>query len=140
MKTSIKKNLVKNWYLMDARDQVLGRLATRISTILMGKDKTYFSKDSDTGDFIVLINADKVRLTGKKLIQKYHQYHSGYPGGFKSIRYDKLMQQHPERVVRYAVRGMLPRNRLGDSMLNKLKVYRDEKHPHEAQNPIVINL
>lgn len=139
MKTSIKKDLVKEWYLMDAKDQVLGRLATRISTILMGKNKTYFSKDSDSGDFVVLINADKIRLTGKKLIQKYHQYHSGYPGGFKSIRYDKLIEQHPERIIMYAVRGMLPRNRLGDRQLGKLKVYRGETHPHQAQNPIVIN-
>ena len=135
MKTySIKVSEIKrDWHVIDATDQVLGRLATRAARLLMGKHKPIFSRNLDVGDYVVIINADKVRVTGDKAKQKVYYRHSGYPGGLKSITYDKLMQTNPTRVIEHAVKGMLPHTRLGASIMKKLKVYVGDTHPHLAQ-------
>ncbi len=135
MKTySIKVSEIKrDWHVIDATDQVLGRLATRAARLLMGKHKPVFSRNLDVGDYVVIINADKVRVTGDKAKQKVYYRHSGYPGGLKSITYDKLMQANPTRVIEHAVKGMLPHTRLGASIMKKLKVYVGDTHPHLAQ-------
>ena len=135
MKTySIKVSEIKrDWHVIDATDQVLGRLATRVARLLMGKHKPVFSRNLDVGDYVVIINADKVRVTGDKAKQKVYYRHSGYPGGLKSITYDKLMQANPTRVIEHAVKGMLPHTRLGASIMKKLKVYVGDTHPHLAQ-------
>ncbi len=135
MKTySIKVSEIKrDWHVIDATDQVLGRLATRAARLLMGKHKPVFSRNLDVGDYVVIINADKVRVTGNKAKQKVYYRHSGYPGGLKSITYDKLMQANPTRVIEHAVKGMLPHTRLGASIMKKLKVYVGDTHPHLAQ-------
>ena len=135
MKTySLKASEIKReWHVIDATDQVLGRLATRVARLLMGKHKPIFSPNLDVGDYVVIINADKVRVTGGKAKQKVYYRHSGYPGGLKAITYDKLMQTNPTRVIEHAVKGMLPHNRLGRAMLKKLKVYAGDSHPHKAQ-------
>ena len=135
MKTySIKVSEIKrDWLVIDATDQVLGRLATRVARLLMGKHKPVFSRNLDVGDYVVIINADKVRVTGNKAKQKVYYRHSGYPGGLKSITYDKLMQANPTRVIEHAVKGMLPHTRLGASIMKKLKVYVGDTHPHLAQ-------
>lgn len=123
------------WHLIDADGQVLGRLATQVATLLRGKHKPTFTPFLDSGDQVVVINADKVVLTGRKLEQKVHYRHSGYPGGLREITYQRLMREHPDRVVMYAVRGMLPKNRLGRKLLKKLRVYAGPDHPHQAQKP-----
>lgn len=135
MKTySVKASEIKReWHLIDARDQILGKVATKAAGLLMGKHKPMFSRHLDTGDYVVVINAEKVRVTGKKPQQKLYYRHSGYPGGFKSITLEKMMQEHPTRAIEYAVKGMLPRNRLADQMMKKLKVYAGETHPHQSQ-------
>ena len=135
MKTySIKSAEIEhNWHVVDATDKVLGRLATQIASLLMGKHKPVFTRNLDTGDFVVVINAEKVRVTGKKAKQKMYYRHSGYPGGFKIIRYEEMMQTHPTRVIEHAVKGMLPHNRLADKIFKKLKVYTGNTHPHLAQ-------
>ncbi len=135
MKTySIKVSEIKrDWHVIDATDQVLGRLATRAARLLMGKHKPIFSRNLDVGDYVVIINAEKVRVTGDKAKQKVYYRHSGYPGGLKSITYDKLMQTNPTRVIEHAVKGMLPHTRLGASIMKKLKVYVGDTHPHLAQ-------
>ena len=120
-------------HVIDASGKVLGRLATQAARLLMGKHKPIFSRNLDTGDFVVVINADKVRVTGNKAKQKLYYRHSGYPGGFKSISLEKMMQTHPTRVIEYAVRGMLPHTRLGASMMKKLQVYAGDTHPHPTQ-------
>ena len=125
----------RRWYLVDAEDQVLGRLATRVATMLMGKTKPVYTQFLDTGDFVVVVNADKVRLSGSKLDSKVYYSHSGYPGGLKKITARQLLARHPDRLVRNAVKGMLPKNKLGRKMLRKLKVYAGAEHPHEAQQP-----
>ncbi|MBW2499994.1 MAG: 50S ribosomal protein L13 [Deltaproteobacteria bacterium] len=126
----------RRWYVVDAEDQVLGRLATRIATVLRGKHKPSFTPHSDTGDHVIVINADKVALTGRKREQKTYYRHSGYMGGLKSITADKLLASaHSDRVVRSAVRGMLPKNSLGRKMLSKLRVYSGPEHPHVSQKP-----
>jgi len=131
---SIKVSEIKReWHVIDATDQVLGRLATRVARLLMGKHKPIFSRNLDVGDYVVIINADKVRVTGDKAKQKVYYRHSGYPGGLKSITYDKLMQTNPTRVIEHAVKGMLPHTRLGASIMKKLKVYVGDTHPHLAQ-------
>ena len=121
------------WHVIDASGKTLGRLATQVATLLMGKHKPTYTPNLNTGDFVVVVNAAKVRVTGRKAQQKLYYRHSGYPGGIKSTTFEKMMETHPTRVVEYAVEGMLPKNRLGRSMLRRLKVYRDENHPHEAQ-------
>ena len=126
----------RSWYVVDAQDLILGRLATRIAVILRGKHKPCFTPHSDTGDHVIVVNAEKVALTGRKREQKTYYRHTGYMGGIKSITADKLLASaHSDRVVRAAVRGMLPRNSLGRQMLSKLRVYSGPDHPHESQQP-----
>lgn len=128
--------VVRSWYVVDARDQALGRLATRVASVLRGKHKPTFTPHVDTGDHVIVVNADKVKLTGRKREQKIYYRHTGYPGGIKSVTAGKLLDgPHADRVVRRAVRGMLPRNSLGRKMINKLKVYAGPDHPHAAQQP-----
>ena len=123
------------WYVVDAEGAVLGRLATTIASRLRGKHSPLFTPHADTGDWIVVINADKVVLTGRKLDQKIYYRHSGYIGGLKEITARKLLEKRPEDLIRFAVKGMLPKNRLGQKLYGKLKVYSGASHPHEAQNP-----
>ncbi len=125
----------REWYLIDAKDKVLGRIATKIADILRGKNKPTYTPGVDTGGFVVVINAGKVRITGKKHQQKYYYRHSGYIGGLKSIRLDDMLKKHPEGVIQHAVKGMLPKNRLSNRLITKLKVYAGEDHPHKAQKP-----
>ena len=125
----------RKWFVVDASDQVLGRLATRLATLLMGKDRPYYTDFLDTGAFVIVVNADKVRLTGKKWSQKVYYSHSRYPGGLKEITAENLLRRYPDRLVSLAVRGMLPKNKLGKRMLRKLKVYAGADHPHQAQQP-----
>ena len=126
-------DIKREWHVIDASGKVLGRLATQVASLLMGKHKPIFSRNLDVGDFVVIINADKIRVTGNKAKQKLYYRHSGYPGGFKSISLEKMMQTNPTRVVEYAVKGMLPHTRLGASMKKKLKVYAGDTHHHLAQ-------
>ncbi|AFH48408.1 Ribosomal protein L13 [Ignavibacterium album JCM 16511] len=125
----------KKWYLVDAKDQVLGRLASQIAKIIRGKNKPTFTPNMDTGDFVVVINADKVKLTGKRPEMKQYIHHSGYPGGQKIRSVREVKQSKPEFLVENAVKGMLPKNRLGRKLIKKLKVYTGESHPHSAQKP-----
>ncbi|HLA37783.1 MAG TPA: 50S ribosomal protein L13 [Candidatus Brocadiales bacterium] len=138
MKTFIaKENQVdKKWHLVDAQGKTLGRMASRIATILQGKHRPIYTPHVDTGDYVVVINARKVRLTGKKLEEKSYQRFSGYPGGLKIIPLKEMLEKHPDRVVRLAVRRMLPKTKLGERMLEKLKIYDGTEHPHTAQKPI----
>ena len=135
MKTYSTKasDIERQWHVIDASGKVLGRLATQAASLLMGKHKPIFSRNLDTGDFVVIINADKVWVTGNKAEQKLYYRHSGYPGGLKSISLEKMLQTNPTRVIEHAVRGMLPRNRLRAGMMKKLRVYAGESHPHLAQ-------
>jgi large subunit ribosomal protein L13 len=134
-----KKNEVeRKWYVFDAKDRVLGRLATQIATYLRGKNKTVFTPNVDTGDFVVVVNAGKVKLTGRKLDNKVYYHHSGYIGGIKATTAKQRMDSDPEGIIMDAVWGMLPKNRLGRTMLKKLKVYRGAEHPHSAQKPEII--
>lgn len=125
----------RQWFVVDARGQTLGRLASEIAKILKGKHKPIYAPHLDTGDFVIVINAEKVHVTGSKMDQKMYYRHSGYPGGLKSITLREQLKRHPTRVIRSAVKGMLPHNRLGRAMLRKLKVYARDAHPHEAQQP-----
>ena len=135
-----KGEIERDWYLVDSDDKVLGRLASRIASILRGKEKPIFAPHVDTGDFVVVLNAPKVKLTGRKLNDKMYYSHSGYPGGLKVTAAKDLLEKKPEEVIRRAVKGMLPKNRLGRMQLKKLKVYRGHKHPHEAQQPRTVEL
>jgi large subunit ribosomal protein L13 len=137
MKTQFakKNDIERKWYVVDATDQVLGRLATRIATRLRGKNKPVYTPNVDTGDFVVVINADKVMLTGRKLDRKVYYWHSGYPGGLKSETARERLAKKPQEVITDAVWGMLPKNRLGRAMIKKLKVYKGGEHPHTAQKP-----
>jgi len=123
------------WYLVDAKDQVLGRLASSIATILRGKHKPTYSPHLDVGDFVIVVNAKDIRLTGKKASQKTYFRHSGYMGGDRQIPFRRMLERHPDRIIKLAVKGMLPKNTLGRAMLRKLKVYAGPEHPHEAQLP-----
>jgi len=125
----------RNWFLVDAEGMVLGRLASRVATILRGKHKRTFSPHVDGGDHVVVVNARKVHLTGRKGRDKLYRTHSGYIGSLREVTADQMLQRHPERVIEWAVQGMLPKNRLGRAMAKKLKVYRDAEHPHQAQQP-----
>ncbi|MFW6093390.1 MAG: 50S ribosomal protein L13 [Pseudomonadota bacterium] len=125
----------RSWYVVDAEDKTLGRLATEVARRLRGKHKPEYTPHVDTGDYIVVVNADKIRVTGRKTTEKVYYRHSGYPGGIKGISFEHLQQRHPERIVEKAVKGMLPRNPLGRAMLKKLKVYAGGEHPHSAQQP-----
>ncbi|MGP8000275.1 MAG: 50S ribosomal protein L13 [Streptosporangiaceae bacterium] len=124
------------WHVIDASDVVLGRLASHAAILLRGKHKPIFAPHMDTGDFVIVVNAEKVALSGRKLEQKRAYRHSGYPGGLRAVAYGDLLDKHPERVIEKAVRGMLPKNSLGRSMLRKLKVYAGPDHPHQAQQPV----
>ena len=129
-------DITRQWHVIDASDVVLGRLASQAAVLLRGKHKPIFAPHVDTGDFVIVINADKIALTGNKLEQKRAYRHSGYPGGLRAVGYAELMEKHPERAVEKAVKGMLPKNTLGRQMLRKLKVYSGPHHPHEAQQPV----
>jgi large subunit ribosomal protein L13 len=126
----------RQWHVIDAADVVLGRLAVQAATLLRGKHKPVFAPHVDTGDFVIIVNAGKVALTGNKRETKVAYRHSGYPGGLKQVGYDELLEKRPERAVELAVRGMLPHNRLGRKMIKKLKVYPGAEHPHAAQQPV----
>jgi large subunit ribosomal protein L13 len=126
----------QKWYVVDAKDKVLGRLATKVADVLRGKHKPTFTPNADIGDFVIVVNADKVKLTGKKMTDKVYYHHTGFMGGLKSTTPEKVLgSKHPERVVEWAVRGMLPKTRLGDRLFTKLKVYAGPDHPHRAQQP-----
>jgi large subunit ribosomal protein L13 len=142
MKTKSYKNtdLEKKWLLLDASNKTLGRLSAKISSILMGKNKAQYTPHHDLGDYIVVINAEKVKVTGNKDIQKKYYRHSGYPGGLKSSAFSEIIEKNPEDIIFKAVKGMLPKNKLSNSMISKLKVYKGENHPHIGQNPHKIEL
>jgi len=135
-----KKDVQREWYVVDAAGQTLGRLAARVARILHGKHKPTYSPSVDTGDFVIVVNAEKIHVTGRKLDQKIYYRYSGYPGGLKEITLRNLLQRHPTRVIEHAVRGMLPKNRLGRQMFKKLKVYAGPDHPHAAQQPKQLEL
>lgn len=128
------------WYVVDAKDQILGRLATRIATILRGKHKPVYSPHIDVGDAVIVINADKIRVSGNKAKQKIYYRHTEYPGGLRKTQMRHLMQTHPERIIEKAIKGMLPKTSLGRSQYRKLKVYAGSDHPHQAQNPTPLDL
>ncbi len=136
MKTIIAKSkeVTRDWYLVDAENQVLGRIATTIANVLRGKNKPTFTPSVDTGDFIIVVNAEKIALTGNKHADKMYYSHSGYPGGIKSITAGKLLDKKPEALIKHAVKGMLPKNKLAYHMLSKLKIYSGSEHPHKERN------
>ena len=142
MKTKSYKNtdLDKKWLLLDAKDETLGRLSSRIASILMGKNKAQYTPHNDLGDYVVVVNAEKIRVTGNKDIQKKYYKHTGFPGGLKSSTFTEIIEKNPENVILKAVKGMLPKNKLSNSMISKLKVYEGDNHPHAGQNPIKIEL
>jgi large subunit ribosomal protein L13 len=133
-------DIVRKWFVVDANGKTLGRLATVVASVLKGKTKPQYTTHVDTGDFVIVVNADKVHLTGKKLDQKTYYSHSGFPGGLKSVTAGTLMRTNPEEVIKKAVEGMLPKTRLGKQMFSKLKVYAGDKHPHSAQQPVEMSL
>ena len=137
MKTYMAKaeEVQRKWYVVDATDLVLGRLASNVANVLRGKNKPTYTPSVDTGDFVIIVNCDKVRLTGKKLEKKFHIYHTGYVGGLKQIQYKKLMEEKPEKAVLLAVKGMLPKNSMGRNQLKRLRVFAGAEHPHTAQQP-----
>ena len=135
-----EKEIQRQWHVVDAEGKILGRLATRVANLLTGKDKPVFTPFLDTGDHVIVVNADKVRLTGKKLADKYYHHHTGYPGGLRKVSAGVVMARNPERVVREAIVGMLPKTKLGRAMRRKLRVYRGSQHPHQAQRPSVFAL
>ncbi len=142
MKTFVTKpaEVERSWYVIDAEGQTLGRLATQIAVLLRGKHKPIYSPSVDCGDFVVVINAEKIQVTGRRLDQKKYYRHSGYPGGLSEISLRDQLQKHPTRVIEAAVRGMLPKNKLGRKMFKKMKTYAGPEHPHEAQGPVVFEL
>ena len=142
MKTKFAKNtdVDRKWHVVNADGEVLGRLASRVAAVLKGKDKPIYTPHVDTGDFVVIINADKIRLTGNKIDQKEYYRHTGYPGGLRVKKAKDLMQNAPEEIINSAIRGMMPKNRLGREQFKKLKVYRGAEHPHKAQSPEPLNL
>ncbi|KAB0671932.1 50S ribosomal protein L13 [Oryzomonas sagensis] len=137
MKTEVAKaeDVKRDWYIVDAQDVVLGRLATQVANVLRGKNKAIFTPSVDTGDFVIVVNAEKIALTGRKLDGKVYYNHTGFPGGLKEITAGKLLEKKPEDLIRKAVKGMLPKNKLARHMLKKLKVYAGASHPHDAQQP-----
>ena len=135
-----KEEIERKWYVIDADGQVLGRLASRIAQLLRGKHKPIFAPHIDVGDFVIVINAEKIRVTGKKADMKRYYRYTGYPGGLRSVEYSKLLREHPEKILHTAVRGMLPHNKLGRQMIKKLKIYPSTEHPHHAQQPEVLEL
>jgi len=138
--TTKPSDIKRGWYLVDAEGQNLGRLATRIATVLKGKHKVIYSPSMDTGDFVVVINAEKVAVTGRKMDEKMYYRHTGFPGGLREINLHDQLATHPDRVLKAAVKGMLPHNRLGRAMFKKLKVYAGAEHPHAAHKPLKLEL
>ena len=134
------KDIKKNWYLVDAKDQVLGRLSSKVAQLIRGKQKPEFTPHLDMGDFVIVINADKIKVSGNKEKNKVYWHHTGFPGGQKEMSFSDMKDKFPDRVITNAVKGMLPHNRLGRKMLKNLKVYSSEEHPHEAQKPTKIDL
>ncbi|MDV2504149.1 MAG: 50S ribosomal protein L13 [bacterium] len=130
-----KEDVERKWLVVDAEGKVLGRMASQVATILRGKHKPFFTPHVDCGDFVIIVNADKVRLTGKKLLNKSYYFHSNYPGGLKTVQAGKMLEKRPVRMVELAIRRMLPKTKLGRAMFKKLKVYASSDHPHEAQQP-----
>ena len=138
--TTPSLNTIKrNWFLVDAKGQTLGRLASEIANVLRGKNKPSFTPHLDTGDFVIVVNAEKIEVSGKKTSQKLYRRHSGRPGGMKIEKFETLRDRIPERIIEQAVKGMLPHNSLGRQQFKKLKVYKGSEHPHEAQNPVLLN-
>jgi len=135
-----KGEIERSWYLVDAENKVLGRLATKIATVLRGKHKPVFTPHVDTGDFVIVINAEKVHLTGRKMENKLYYRHSGYPGGLKVTSAEEMLKKKPGNLIKLAVRGMLPKNKLGRKQINKLKVYSGSDHPHKAQMPELLKI
>ena len=128
-------NVKKNWHLVDAEDKVLGRLAVKIANILSGKNKAQYSPNADLGDFVVVVNAEKVKVTGNKFTQQNYYHHTGYPGGLKTKSFEKMQEDSPEKIIEKAVKGMLPKNKLANQIIKKLKVYSGSAHPHIGQQP-----
>ena len=135
-----KKDVVRNWYIVDAKDKILGRLASRIAIILRGKHKPIYTPHIDTGDGVIVINASKIKATGRKMEHKLYRRHSGYPGGFREIKLETMLKARPTTVIKLAVRRMLPEGPLGRRYLKKLRVYSDDKHPHKDQKPISLEV
>tara|TARA_Y100000813_G_C23965365_1_gene259244 strand:+ start:59 stop:487 length:429 start_codon:yes stop_codon:yes gene_type:complete len=142
MRTKSYKNtdLDKNWLLLDAKDETLGRLSSKIASILMGKNKAQYTPHNDLGDYVVVVNAEKIKVTGNKNTQKRYYRHTGYPGGLKSSTFSEIIEKDPVNIILKAVKGMLPKNKLSNSMISKLKIYTGDNHPHAGQNPIKIEL
>jgi len=134
------KDVERQWWVVDARGKTLGRLASQIAPLLKGKNKPYYAPYIDTGDFVIVVNCEKIHTTGNRMDQKRYYRHSGYPGGLRSLTLREMLNRHPDRVVKMAVRGMLPKGPLGRDMLRKLRVYSGEEHPHEAQKPEVLEV
>lgn len=139
-KSFVIEDAQKKWYVVDASGKTLGRLATKVAVLLRGKDNPRFTTHNDTGGFVIVVNADKVKVTGKKAEKKVYFHYTGYPGGATYVKYKELMQRKPESVVEHAVKGMLPKNRLGARLFTKLKVYAGPDHPHKAQKPAAIEI
>ncbi|MBT3427667.1 MAG: 50S ribosomal protein L13 [Gammaproteobacteria bacterium] len=135
-----KQTVTRKWYVIDAEDKTLGRMSTAIANRLRGKHKAEFTPHVDTGDYVIVINAEKVKVTGNKFTDKTYYHHTGFPGGIKSITFDKLIDKAPERIIESAVKGMMPSNKLSRAMLTKLKVYAGSTHPHEAQQPQILEI
>ena len=135
-----KESVSREWYVVDATDKTLGRLSTAIANRLRGKHKPEYTPHVDTGDYIVVVNAEKIRVTGNKTTDKVYHHHTGYPGGIKSITFDKLIDKAPDRVIEKAVKGMMPKNKLSRSMMSKLKIYAGNEHPHSAQQPMPLDI
>jgi len=133
------EEVAKKWYVIDAKDKTLGRMATKIARIIRGKDKAVFTPNTDTGDFVIVLNADQIKMTGKRPTMKEYFHYSGYPGGLKIKSFKELVEKKPEYVIEQAVKGMLPKTRLGNKLIKKLKVYRGTEHPHVAQKPEILN-
>lgn len=142
MKTYVTKSadVEHGWFVVDAEGKTLGRLASQIATILRGKHKPIYSPAVDCGDYVIVLNADKIQVTGRRMEQKSYYRHTGYPGGIKEIGLRDLLEKHPTRAIEYAVKGMLPKNKLGRKMIKKLKVYAGAEHPHQAQQPVTLEL
>ncbi|HPX63711.1 MAG TPA: 50S ribosomal protein L13 [Candidatus Syntrophosphaera thermopropionivorans] len=142
MKTLTPKpgDIERAWYVIDATDQPLGRLSSKIASILCGKHKPYYARNIDTGDYVIVINADKVKVTGLKSIQKVYHSFSGYPSGLKDVPYSRMLEKNPTKIIEHSVRGMMPKTVLGDAMFKKLKVYAGNEHPHSAQKPVELKL
>lgn len=134
------KDIERQWYVVDAEGQTLGRLITKVATILMGKHKPEYTANVDTGDYVIVINAEKIHLTGKKWEQKEYRYNTGYPGGLRKVRYSKLVETRPEKIIELAVKGMLPKTTLGRQMAKKLKVVKGSEHKYAAQKPVALEL